>query len=116
MHEMSIVAGLLDIIRQELAKHNAHKLLVVRVKHGRLANVVPEALEFAWTAMTADSEFAGAAIELEEIPLRLACGGCKHEFSPEDKDFFMPCPACGEQLGHAILAGKELYLDHLEAE
>jgi len=116
MHEMSIVASLLDIVKAELAAHGATKLLVVRVKHGRLANVAPEAMEFAFTAMTMDTEFAGARIEMEEIPLTLACGVCKAEFSPEDKDIFMPCPQCGEQLGHAILAGKELFLDHLEAE
>lgn len=116
MHEMSIVASLIDIIKAELAANNATKLLMVRVKHGRLSNVVPEAMEFAFTAMTMGTEFEGARIELEEIPLTLRCAICKTEFSPEDKDIFMPCPQCGEQLGHAILTGRELFLASLEAE
>ncbi len=117
MHEMSIVHSLLEIIGQELEKHEASKLLLVRVKHGRLANVVPEAMDMAWEVMTKDTPYDGAVLEMEEVPFRVRCGGCGQEFEPDaDMILLMPCPECGEELGHVVISGKELYLDHLEAE
>lgn len=117
MHEMSIAANLIEIIKQELEKHEAKKLLLVKVCHGKLANVVPEALHFAWEVVTKETPMEGATMELEEIPLRLKCAKCSEEFEPSEHDILlMPCPECGEDIGHEVISGKELYLAHLEAE
>ena len=117
MHEMSIVTSLLSLIDDELKKHQLETLLVVRVRHGSLANIVPEAMLFAFEALTQGGPFEGARLELEEEPvvLRCSCGTC---FSPEQKRelLFAPCPACGETLGHTVEKGRELYLQHIEAE
>jgi hydrogenase nickel incorporation protein HypA/HybF len=118
MHEMSLTVGLLDIVREEMKKHGAQKLVLVRLRCGALANVVPEALSMAFEVLTDDTDLAGARLEMVEEPLRLACGGCGNEFSPEASAaaMFTPCPACGEEIGHRVLAGKELYIDHMEVE
>lgn len=118
MHEMSLTAGLLSIIRQEMEKHGAELLVSVRVRHGVLANVVPEAMSMAFEVQTLGTDFEGAVLELVEEPLKLACGSCGMEFMPDSgpSGRFAPCPSCGEELGHRVLAGKELYLDHLEVE
>lgn len=117
MHEMSVATSLLAIVREELAKHDVEKLLLVRVRYGVLANLVPEALEFAFEALTAGTDFEGARIELAQVPVRLACGGCGKEFEPEGREqLFAPCPACGEEIGHNVLSGRELYVEHIEAE
>ncbi|MCL2123685.1 MAG: hydrogenase maturation nickel metallochaperone HypA [Desulfovibrionaceae bacterium] len=117
MHEISIVTSLLSLVDEELAKRQLQKLLVVRVRHGALANIAPEAMSFAFEALTQGSPFEGARLELEEEPvvLRCPCGAC---FSPEQKRelLFVPCPACGETLGHTVEKGRELYLQHIEAE
>ena len=34
MHEMSVVTSLLSIVREEMEKHNVHRLLLVRVRYG----------------------------------------------------------------------------------
>lgn len=118
MHELSLVVGLLDIVRQEMRKHGAEKLLLVRVRCGALANVVPEALSMAFEVQTVDSDLDGARLELVEEPVRLACGGCGLEFSPRaiPTALFAPCPDCGEEIGHRVLSGKEMYIDHIEVE
>jgi len=117
MHEMSIVTSLLALVGEELKKHRLEKLLVVRVRHGALANIVPDAMNFAFEALTQDSLFAGARLELEEEPVILRCT-CGASFSPEQKRelLFAPCPACGETVGHTVEKGRELYLQHIEAE
>ena len=114
---MSIVTSLLSLVAEELNKRQLKKLLVARVRHGALANVVPEAMYFAFEALTQGGPFEGARLELEEEPvvLRCACDVC---FSPERKSelLFVPCPACGATRGHAVEKGRELYLQHIEAE
>jgi len=117
MHEMSIAQSLIDIIEQEMAKHNVTRLHKVKVMHGRLANVVPEALQFAWQALTSDTPLAGAELTMEEVPLRVRCRKCGVEFEPDEASLLlMTCPQCGEELGHEVLSGKELYIENLEAE
>ena len=117
MHEMSIAAELLSLVENELEKHKLDKLLLVRMRYGSLANLVPEAMKLAFEALVQGTQFEGARLELEEIPAVLACR-CGAQFAPEQKNdlLFAPCPACGEQSGHAIVSGRELYLQHIEAE
>ena len=117
MHEMAIAASLIDIVKEEMAKHGASKLLMVRVCYGKLTNVVPDALAFAFEVQTKETPLDGAELELKELPITVTCGECSTEFSTEGTDlFYMPCPSCENLLGHAVITGKDLYLDHLEAE
>ena len=118
MHEMSMATSLIAILRQEMERHNASRLLCVRVKHGALAGIVPEALAMAFEVMTVDTDLAKTRLELSEEPLRLACGGCGREFAPGavPTALYAPCPACAEEVGHKVLAGKELYIESMEVE
>lgn len=116
MHEMSIAQSLIGIIQDEMEKHGVTKLNKVTVKHGKLAAIVPEALSFAFEACTLRTPLEGAVMEMVELPIHLRCSECATEFSPDEGDLFMPCPNCGEGVGHEVLQGKELYLDNLEAE
>lgn len=114
---MSIAQSLIDIVEQEMKKHGVTRLLTVKVKHGRMANVVPEALHFAWQALTLDTSLEGAELVMEEVPLRVRCRKCGIEFEPEDAALLlMTCPSCGEDFGHEVLSGKELYIENLEAQ
>jgi hydrogenase nickel incorporation protein HypA/HybF len=117
MHELSITAALLSVIDKELAEHGLNKLLLARVRCGSLAGVVPEAMFTAFEALTLGTPFEGARLELEEEPVQLRCG-CGALFTPEDRKalFFAPCPACGRETGHSVEKGRELYLQHIEAE
>ena len=117
MHEMSIAQSILDIIQQEMAKNNLTTLIKVKIKHGRLTNTVPDALSMAFECLTVETPMQSAVFELEEIPSRYQCTKCQHEFSPEDPArLFVPCPSCGEEFGHTVLAGRELYIEYIEAQ
>ena len=117
MHELSIAQSLLALIEDEMAKHDKATLVTVKVRHGRLSAVVPEALTMAFEVLTAETRLAGAALVMEETPVVLRCRACGREFSPESPSAaFAPCPACGEELGHEVLSGRELYIEYLELE
>ena len=116
MHEMSLVTSLLSIIREETERHALHRLLQVRARYGALANIVPEALSVAFEALTVGTDWEGAVLQAEEIPLSLKCSRCGQIFSPaRQKRFSAPCPFCGEEQGHSIGAGRELYIQSMEA-
>ena len=62
MHEMSVVTSLLSIVREEMEKHDVHRLLLVRVRYGALSNIVPEALSTApllWQSTVSHSVHCG---------------------------------------------------------
>lgn len=118
MHEMSIAQSLAGIVQEEMAAHGVSRLRAVRVCHGALAAVAPDALTFAWEVLTRDTPLAGSLLEMVEIPVRLRCVSCAAEFTVAECDRLplAPCPSCGEDLGHEILEGKELYIENIEAE
>ena len=117
MHELSIAQSLLALIEDEMAKHDQKTLVTVKVRHGRLSAVVPEALSMAYEVLTTDTRLAGSQLVMEETPVVLRCRTCQREFSPElPSAAFAPCPGCGEELGHTVLSGRELYIEYLELE
>lgn len=117
MHELSIADGLIKIIGEEMAKHNLRKLLKVKIVFGQISAIVPEALETAFEVLTHGTPLAGAQVEIVAKPMVVRCRQCGQEFSPLPEDrILMPCPGCKTELGHEIIAGRELYIDHIEAE
>ena len=119
MHEMSLMQGLLDIVRQEMAAHQARHLQVVKVTCGQLSGVVPDALDMAFTALTQGTNLEGAKLDLHLDPLHLRCGQCGQTFSPGTEEClasFAPCPHCGNEIGHAILSGQDLLIEYIEAD
>ncbi|GAB7080744.1 hydrogenase maturation nickel metallochaperone HypA [Megalodesulfovibrio paquesii] len=119
MHEMSIAQSLLALVEQELEKRPGSRCTVIRVTHGALANLVPEAFELAVEALTIGGPMQGVRLELKMLPLRMKCRACGHEFEPEQRRMgppLYPCPQCDEEVGHELTQGKELYLESLELE
>ncbi len=117
MHELSIVTSLLSIVREEAEKHRVQRVLLIRVRYGVLTNIVPEALSFAFETLTAGTDLEGTILEMEEVPLTLRCSSCSLVFTPEENNLFSAkCPSCGSEEGHEVRTGRELYLQHLEAE
>jgi len=115
MHEMSIVQSILGILKEEMVKHDGRTLKKVVIKNGALAGVVTESLKFAWEALSPDSGFAGAELEVLEIPIKVSCGECGEVFSPEHTRC-MPCPKCDTLIGHHVLEGKEMLIDSIEID
>jgi len=117
MHELSIAESLIKIIGEEMTKHGLKKLLMVKIVYGQISAIVPEALETAFEVLTVGTPFEGARVEVEVKPMVVRCRQCGEEFSPAHEErILMPCPKCGTELGHEIISGRELYIEHIEAE
>ncbi|BDU71410.1 hydrogenase maturation nickel metallochaperone HypA [Mesoterricola silvestris] len=113
MHEMTVMAGLLEIIEAQARLEGFTRVARVVLEIGALSGVEPGALRFAFDVGTRGSVAAGAELAMEEIPCLGRCPGCGVQ-SPLAAPFD-PCPACGGE-PMEILRGRELRIVALDVE
>lgn len=113
MHEVSLMAGVLDLVNQNLSGYNVKKVKKITLKVGALTNAVPDALQLAFEALSKDTVVEGAVLEIIPVVLKVSCGNCNIASQLEEPVF--RCPECGS-VKVSIISGRELYLDSLEVE
>ena len=113
MHEVSIVEGLIGIIKETATQNDLEKVTMVSLRIGSMRQVVPDALQFAFEIVGKGTVAEGAEIRIKEIATRGRCRECGKEFPVEDYCFI--CASCGSG-DVEVIEGKELYIDTLEGE
>lgn len=110
MHELSIASAIVATVERHA---DGNPVTVVRVRVGRLRQVVPDSLEFCFGVVARDSVCEGARLELVVVPAVLRCAACKHEWEIEEPPFW--CPECA---GGDVTAvrGEELEVESIEIE
>jgi len=113
MHELSVVASLFEILEEKAREQGAKKIVLVKLRVGKLSGFVSEFLESTFDVYKKETIAEGALLQIEEIPLKVQCQTCKQETTREDYLFI--CPKClSRQL--KILEGTELVLEKIELE
>jgi hydrogenase nickel incorporation protein HypA/HybF len=76
-----------------------------------LANVLRDALEFAFESQTAAGLFAGARLDIEIVPITACCEKCHDGF----QSMKVPplCPSCGSN-EVKITGGTEVFIDSVD--
>jgi hydrogenase nickel incorporation protein HypA/HybF len=110
MHELSIAQAIVDI-----AVRNAGESRVARVwvGVGGFRQVVPAALEFSFELCAHGTPAEGAVLELDVIPVAVACRKCAATSEPDG--FPLACATCGG-LDVEVVRGRELQVESLELE
>jgi hydrogenase nickel incorporation protein HypA/HybF len=113
VHELSICHGILEVATAAVDALPLPRPRVARVtvKIGRLTAVVPDTLSYYFDLLTPGSALDGAALVIEEIPIRGHCGDCSAGFEIETLTF--TCPRCGSGLVE-LLSGRELEVVSLD--
>lgn len=111
MHELSLAENILDIVRENLSSNGGGKLKSVKVRIGELAGVVPESLEFCFTAITKGTPMEDAKLEIERTGIAAHCADCGKDSTVEGLVF--RCPAC-ESANIKVIAGNELQVVGIE--
>jgi hydrogenase nickel incorporation protein HypA/HybF len=111
VHELSVAQGLLEIIEQEARPYPGARVTRVHLRIGKLSAVVPDALRFAFEALTRGGIAEGAVLEIEEVPLTIRCHQCEEVFTVGDP--FMVCPRC-EGGDVEMVSGRELEIRSME--
>jgi hydrogenase nickel incorporation protein HypA/HybF len=113
MHELSIAQNILEIVRQNVPANAESSVKVVRVRIGEMAGVVPDSLEFCFTAIVKDTSFPDAVLAIERVPFILVCSSCGKRFRSEAG--LAVCPSCGS-LVTTVVSGTELQVVEIELD
>jgi len=113
MHEMGIANSILEGVAAELRRRPGSRATKVGVRIGELSGVDPDALSFAFEAITLDTQFAGLVLDVEYVAYRRRCRNCGNEYDIHNYEIL--CPACGN-LNADRTRGDELEFTYLEIE
>lgn len=113
MHELSVAQSILEIVQQNLPQEDLHSVKSVKVQVGELSGVVPDSLEFCFSALVSETPLARARLEIEHIPFKVYCPSCEQSW--QSGNGFAVCPACG-CAETRILSGTELHVTEIELE
>jgi len=113
MHELGIITNIFTILEEVATEHNLLKIHKVKLKIGKLQQIVPDMFAFAFETVAKGTKVAGAILEVEPVPVKMKCQGCGCEFIVADNIYI--CPTCG-QTRLTMLEGMEIILESLEGE
>jgi hydrogenase nickel incorporation protein HypA/HybF len=112
MHEAGIMESALAIVGREARTHGAARVERVTLRVGAISGAEPEALRFAFEALSPGTIAAGAELVIEIVPARAHCAECNADFTIES-GFLFECPKCRAFSGD-VRSGRELDLSRLE--
>jgi hydrogenase nickel incorporation protein HypA/HybF len=101
MHELAITQGVVEAVTE---RTGTAPVTCVRVRVGRLAGVVPDAMRFCFELVTAGTPLEGATLEIEEPEGRGSCRSCGAEFVLADPVLLCDCGSADVE----VIAGREL--------
>lgn len=115
MHELSLMEGVMGIVRESAAQNNIKRVNHLKLVVGRFSMALPDSLRFAFEVIAGiDELFQGAVLEIEEKEILCLCQQCRHTSHIEDQYHFV-CSRCGSTRVE-IIQGRELYLDYYEGD
>jgi len=112
MHEASIAISLLETVADLCRQEGYTSIESVRLKVGRAAGILPDALLFAFDVAKAGTLADQAKLIIEDVALGGFCRDCGCKFETEDRYIFA-CPAC-ESRAIKITAGDEMQIIDME--
>jgi hydrogenase nickel incorporation protein HypA/HybF len=110
MHELSLADAVVRICCEHA---DGRRVVKVEVKVGRLRQVVPDALAFAFELVAVGTPVEGAELEIVDVPARVHCAACDAE--TEVDRFPLACGHCAG-LTVDVVAGEECHVQSLEIE
>ncbi|MGD9107995.1 MAG: hydrogenase maturation nickel metallochaperone HypA [Gammaproteobacteria bacterium] len=113
MHEFSIMQGIFKLLEDIAAKNNLIKINKVILRIGKLRQVFPDFLRFAFENISQNTFADGAELIIEEIPITMRCESCNQKFTVEHHTYI--CPVCGATKLE-LLTGKEILIASVEGE
>ncbi len=113
MHESALALSILDIIVTKCSEAGGRRIDSVRVRIGKAAGVLPDALLFAFDAVKAATLAEKAELVIEPVPVGGVCNTCRKQFSVNDAQYVFECPLCGSK-SFDITSGREMEIVDME--
>lgn len=107
---MSIAQSILDIVREEMARHQVEKLDAINISVGTLSAIVPSSLTFCWQVLTEKTDMDDVSLNIRVLPLAYRCFDCGKEFTSEKMTF--NCPECNAETP-MLISGRDMTIDNI---
>lgn len=107
MHELSITQGVVDAVTE---RTGSTRVLLVRLRVGRLSGVVPDAVRFCFDLVTEGTLLQGADLVIEELDGRGRCRSCEETLVLRDPVVLCRCGSADVE----VSAGRELAVVSVE--
>jgi len=112
MHEASIAISLIETVADLCQKEGYDSIESVRLKVGKAAGILPDALLFAFDVAKAGTPASQAHLIIEYIPLGGFCSECGSQFESEER-YIYSCPDCKSN-AIKITRGDEMQIVDME--
>ncbi len=109
MHEFSVVANIIKTAEKTAANVGLKQVSSIKMSVGQLRQLDPDTLNFAFQAASKGTIVEGAKLEIENVPVLLACKKCGSQSEVEEAYF---CPVC-ENVDVEIIQGKEIIMESI---
>jgi hydrogenase nickel incorporation protein HypA/HybF len=113
MHEMGIVSGILTASVETAARQNATRINEIHVRVGELTEIVDDALQFAFEALSPGTLAEGATLVVERVGGRSKCVECGTSFA--HGRFDVECPECHSYFCE-LVGGRELEIESIDID
>jgi hydrogenase nickel incorporation protein HypA/HybF len=118
MHELAVAQAIVAAAERHAG---GRPVSVVRVRVGRLRQVVPEYLSFYFEVASKETVCEGAELESERVPSLLRCSDCGAKWDPaptparsgDELIVRFRCPEC-ESADHRVVSGDELVVESID--
>lgn len=111
MHELSIAQEIFSIVQQNVDKQNLTAVKNVKVKIGKLNNILPDSLHFCFDAIKTDTLLKNSELIINQTPIIVECSDCKSVSEIEPPVF--SCPVCSG-INIKMNGGSELIVEEIE--
>ena len=113
MHEFNIIQNIFPALEKIANENHLKSIEKVTLQVGKLRQIVPETLQFAFKTLAINTLAHSAELIIEEIPISFSCTSCQKTFIVEDHIYI--CPFC-ESLELKIVSGKEIILASVDGK
>ncbi len=113
MHEFSVIQNILDIVDDIIEENGLKKVTKVKLLIGKMRQIVPETMRFAFEAATKDTPLEAATLEMTFKPIHMKCKQCEKEFIVHENCYF--CESC-QSSDLSVIHGQELIIESVEGE
>lgn len=113
MHELSIVAAIVQQVEEVLDKSVHNRVLSITLSIGDLSGVEPTALEQAFPLVAEGTRLDGAQLIIERVEPEVKCRSCGNKSLAD-----FPLPVCAKCNGKdlEITGGREMIIKAIEVE
>ncbi len=112
MHELSIASKLIEIVLEHARDSGNERVQQINLCIGALSCVHRDALLFSFDLLTADTELAGAKLQITDLPVTIYCEKCDAIQELLGVQSFR-CPVC-QTPSADIRQGQELDVESIE--